>query len=175
MLTYEPNHKVENSIILYICVSQVTKFLTKMDNTDTHGNQGTSETLLRCNGECPQPKKEPKTAQREELKKPEEPDVDTPLLPAPLDGGWGWVILAASFFCAAVIEGNITLMGVILPHLLEHFDGSRAKTTFAGSLMIGGFLMSGKCHRSEILNKNEVKHQKRKCVLFILFVLEAAK
>ncbi|ELU10706.1 hypothetical protein CAPTEDRAFT_191074 [Capitella teleta] len=76
-------------------------------------------------------------------KQDSEEDSLTALLPAPLDGGWGWVVLAASFVCSAVVEGLITLLGILLPDLLSHFGGTRAKTTIAGSLMTGSFLLTG--------------------------------
>ena len=116
------------------------------DEVGEHGTQPVdTDTLLHCNGVCHQEVEEPSNKQPktgEETQSLEDPN-DAPLLPAPLDGGWGWVILAASFVCAAAVEGTITLFGVILPHLLDHYGESRAKTTVAGSMMIGGFLMSG--------------------------------
>lgn len=83
-------------------------------------------------------------------KQDSEEDSLTALLPAPLDGGWGWVVLAASFVCSAVVEGLITLLGILLPDLLSHFGGTRAKTTIAGSLMTGSFLLTGQCHHDVV-------------------------
>ena len=46
-------------------------------------------------------------------------------LPAPPDGGWGWVIVAASFLCNFVLDGIAYSFGVLLPPLVEYFDSSR--------------------------------------------------
>ena len=60
------------------------------------------------------------------------------------DGGWGWVVVFASFVCQAIIEGLLCVFGLLLPHLLDHYESGRGKTALAGSLMAGMFLMSGK-------------------------------
>ena len=59
------------------------------------------------------------------------------------DDEWGWVVVFASFVCQAIIEGLLCVFGLLLPHLLDHFDAGRGKTALAGSLMAGMFLMSG--------------------------------
>ena len=59
------------------------------------------------------------------------------------DGGWGWVVVFASFVCQAIIEGLLCVFGQILPDLLEVYGAGRGTTALAGSLMPGMFLMSG--------------------------------
>ena len=75
-------------------------------------------------------------------------DVNVPaashLPPLPPDGGYGWVVVFACFCCNGIVEGSVGSFGVFLPHFTEAFSSSRAKATIAGSLLIGGFLISGK-------------------------------
>ena len=62
----------------------------------------------------------------------------------PPDGGWGWVVVFASFVCASVVDGVCNSFGIFLPHFMTYFGESRAKTSLAGSFMAGGFLSTGK-------------------------------
>ena len=54
-------------------------------------------------------------------------DVCVPLveLPPPPDGGWGWVIVFASFMCNLILDGIAYTFGVLLNPLVEHFDSNR--------------------------------------------------
>ena len=64
-------------------------------------------------------------------------------LPLPPDGGWGWVIVLCCFLCNGMVDGMCSTFGIFLPHFLDAFGDSRAKTTIAGSLMAGGFMLTG--------------------------------
>jgi len=64
-------------------------------------------------------------------------------VPAAPDGGWGWVIIIISFVCCAVVDGMCSVFGVLLPGLVYYFEESTAKTALAGSVLAGGFLLSG--------------------------------
>lgn len=62
----------------------------------------------------------------------------------PPDGGWGWVVVAASFYCCAVIDGFSSVVGILLPKLIDHYEGTSASTmALSGSLYAGMFLLSG--------------------------------
>ncbi|KDR16896.1 hypothetical protein L798_08639, partial [Zootermopsis nevadensis] len=61
----------------------------------------------------------------------------------PPDGGWGWVIVAASFFCNLVVDGIIFAFGMFLSDISEAFDESKAKVSIIGSLLAGFYLMVG--------------------------------
>ena len=39
--------------------------------------------------------------------------------PAPPDGGWGWVVVAASFICLCVLDGAAYTFGIFLDPLIE--------------------------------------------------------
>lgn len=61
----------------------------------------------------------------------------------PPDGGWGWVIVAASFFCNLVVDGIIFAFGMFLNDISQAFDESKAKVSIIGSLLAGFYLMVG--------------------------------
>lgn len=69
-------------------------------------------------------------------------EVPPTLVVAP-DGGWGWVVVAVSFLCAAVVDGLGAVFGILLPHLVTYYDQSSSRTAFAGSLLAGGFQLFG--------------------------------
>ncbi len=50
---------------------------------------------------------------RDELKHYDE-DIGEVLAPAPPDGGWGWVVCAASFVCNMILDGIAYSFGVLL-------------------------------------------------------------
>lgn len=54
-------------------------------------------------------------------------DIVVPLveLPPPPDGGWGWVVVFASFMCNLILDGIAYTFGVLLNPLVEHFDSNR--------------------------------------------------
>lgn len=61
----------------------------------------------------------------------------------PPDGGWGWVVVAASFCCNMVVDGIIYSFGMFLGVISESFDESKAKVSLVGSLLSGFYLMEG--------------------------------
>lgn len=61
----------------------------------------------------------------------------------PPDGGWGWVIVAASFFCNLVVDGIIFSFGMLLSDIGRAFDVSKAEVSIVGSLLAGFYLMVG--------------------------------
>lgn len=65
----------------------------------------------------------------------------------PPDGGWGWVVVAASFCCNMVVDGIIYSFGMFLGVISESFDESKAKVSLVGSLLSGFYLMEGKFYR----------------------------
>ncbi|XP_043218208.1 monocarboxylate transporter 12-like [Amphibalanus amphitrite] len=61
----------------------------------------------------------------------------------PPDGGWGWVIVAASFMCNAIVDGFIFSFGVLLLPLVDEFGESKSKTAWIGSILSGFYLIAG--------------------------------
>ncbi|XP_063991262.1 monocarboxylate transporter 14 [Diachasmimorpha longicaudata] len=61
----------------------------------------------------------------------------------PPDGGWGWVIVAASFMCNLIVDGIIFSFGVFLPHISRDLNISEPSVALVGSLQTGFYLMAG--------------------------------
>ncbi|XP_043278418.1 uncharacterized protein [Venturia canescens] len=61
----------------------------------------------------------------------------------PPDGGWGWVIVAASFMCNLFVDGIISSFGIFLTQISESFGETRARVALVGSLQTGFYLMAG--------------------------------
>ncbi|KAK0072459.1 hypothetical protein PV326_014441, partial [Microctonus aethiopoides] len=61
----------------------------------------------------------------------------------PPDGGWGWVIVAASFMCNLVVDGIIFSFGVMLNHIVDAFNVTKSSVALVGSLQSGFYLMAG--------------------------------
>ncbi len=64
-------------------------------------------------------------------------------VPAPPDGGYGWVIVFASFVCNLVLDGITCTFGVFLPQMAESFQAGKGSVAWAGSLLCGGSLCIG--------------------------------
>lgn len=52
------------------------------------------------------------------------------------DGGWGWVIVGASFFAHMIADGCGFSFGVLFGELLEVFKESKSRTAWVGSLFV---------------------------------------
>lgn len=67
----------------------------------------------------------------------------------PPDGGWGWVIVSASFFIQFLCYGSPLAVGVLYVEWLDVFDEGKGKTAWVGSLAAGvGLLASPLCSAS---------------------------
>ena len=61
----------------------------------------------------------------------------------PPDGGWGWVIVAASFMCNLVVDGIMFSFGTFQSHIQAEFQTSASKVALTNSLQTGFYLMAG--------------------------------
>lgn len=61
----------------------------------------------------------------------------------PPDGGWGWVVVFASFITYMIADGVTFSFGVLYVDFLEHFKESKSKTAWVGSLFMGVPLLAG--------------------------------
>lgn len=61
----------------------------------------------------------------------------------PPDGGWGWVIVAASFMVNLIADGVTFSFGVIYVEFLKYFGEGKSKTAWIGSLFIAMPMISG--------------------------------
>ncbi|XP_071454653.1 uncharacterized protein [Hetaerina americana] len=65
------------------------------------------------------------------------------MLPPPPDGGYGWVIVFASFLCNMVVDGIAYTFGVFLGEFVIYFGEGKGKTAWVGSLLSGMYLSAG--------------------------------
>ncbi|XP_063825156.1 monocarboxylate transporter 14-like [Ostrinia nubilalis] len=68
------------------------------------------------------------------------PPEQAPQIP---DGGWGWVVVAASFLIATVADGLAFSYGLIHEKFILYFGKSEAETSLIGSLFISVPLIAG--------------------------------
>ncbi|KAL0112510.1 hypothetical protein PUN28_012080 [Cardiocondyla obscurior] len=61
----------------------------------------------------------------------------------PPDGGWGWVVVAASFMVNLIADGITFSFGVIYVEFLNYFGEGKSKTAWIGSLFLAMPLLSG--------------------------------
>eukprot|EP00095_Tigriopus_kingsejongensis_P000176 snap_masked-scaffold487_size158652-processed-gene-0.19 protein:Tk00176 transcript:snap_masked-scaffold487_size158652-processed-gene-0.19-mRNA-1 annotation:"monocarboxylate transporter " len=62
---------------------------------------------------------------------------------APPDGGWGWIVVGASFCLNLILNGIIFSFGILLTPLSEYFQVKRSTVAWAGGAVTGLFLASG--------------------------------
>lgn len=63
--------------------------------------------------------------------------------PAPPDGGWGWVVVAAAFFVNLIADGITFSFGVIYVDFLAYFGAGKSNTSWIGSLFMAMPLLLG--------------------------------
>lgn len=71
------------------------------------------------------------------------PEIQPPQPSVP-DGGYGWVIVFASFLCNFIVDGIGNSFGVFLPYYVAAFGVSTGSVSWAGSLLCGGYLCMGR-------------------------------
>lgn len=59
------------------------------------------------------------------------------------DGGWGWVVVFASFVIQIIADGVANAHGIIFVELLQVYGESKGKTAWVGSVFSGIPLISG--------------------------------
>lgn len=64
-------------------------------------------------------------------------------IPDPPDGGWGWVVMVASFFNNFIVDGISYGFGVYLKEYLDFFSSTRGETSLANALLCGVYLLVG--------------------------------
>ncbi|KAL3273689.1 hypothetical protein HHI36_015119 [Cryptolaemus montrouzieri] len=61
----------------------------------------------------------------------------------PPDGGWGWVIVAASFMVNLIADGITFSFGIIFMEFVDYFNEDRGTTAVVGGLFMAMPLLSG--------------------------------
>ncbi|XP_073955596.1 monocarboxylate transporter 9 isoform X2 [Choristoneura fumiferana] len=64
-------------------------------------------------------------------------------LPPPPDGGYGWVVVFASFMCNLIVDGIAYTFGIFLPELVTYFGEGKGTVAWIGSLLSGVYLAAG--------------------------------
>ena len=64
-------------------------------------------------------------------------------LPEALDGGYGWLVLAASFSVNFIVNGTCFSIGIIYLEFLDYFGDSKSKTSWVSSVINGTYLFMG--------------------------------
>lgn len=69
--------------------------------------------------------------------------LDPEVIKAP-DGGYGWIVVFASFMCNFTVDGICYTFGLFLPYFMTEFHSGKAITALAGSLLSGCYMTAGK-------------------------------
>ncbi|RZC42356.1 uncharacterized protein BDFB_003190, partial [Asbolus verrucosus] len=64
-------------------------------------------------------------------------------LPPPPDGGYGWVVVFASFMCNMIVDGIAYTFGIFLTEMVDYYEETKGKTAWVGSLLSGMYLSVG--------------------------------
>eukprot|EP00092_Neocalanus_flemingeri_P022081 GFUD01023950.1.p1 GENE.GFUD01023950.1~~GFUD01023950.1.p1 ORF type:complete len:442 (-),score=61.43 GFUD01023950.1:20-1345(-) len=56
---------------------------------------------------------------------------------------WGCLVVLASFYCIAILDGVGYTTGILLDSFLQELGGGRAEVSLAGSLQVGVYCLSG--------------------------------
>ncbi|XP_005109624.2 uncharacterized protein LOC101862144 isoform X3 [Aplysia californica] len=64
-------------------------------------------------------------------------------IPAAPDGGWGWLIMIASFCCIMIVDGVCFSFGVLVPEYIRVFNVSHTQVGWVGSTLAGSYLLVG--------------------------------
>lgn len=70
-------------------------------------------------------------------------DSVTKYIPTPPDGGWGWVVVVASFVNHIIVDGVAFTFGIFYMEFMKYFQSSKSETALVGSLLAGFYLMAG--------------------------------
>lgn len=92
-----------------------------------------ADSCLQQAGEGQQAMAAPSTRQRHV--------TPTPVAP---DGGFGWVVTAASFLIMVIVDGVCFCYGVFFTEFVDYFGASKAKTSWVGSVLNGSYMTVGK-------------------------------
>ena len=72
------------------------------------------------------------------------------------DGGWGWVVVLASFMCLCVLDGAAYTFGVFIDPLIEEMGGGRGQTSVAGKGYFLWYLLVFICYKYKCQGANKI-------------------
>ncbi|XP_026846740.1 monocarboxylate transporter 12 [Drosophila persimilis] len=70
-------------------------------------------------------------------------EMDLERMPTPPDGGWGWVVVFASFMIHIVTDGMTYSFGIFYNEFLDYFKEGKGYTAWIASIMVGVTFSSG--------------------------------
>ncbi|KAI8779594.1 uncharacterized protein LOC106064073 [Biomphalaria glabrata] len=62
---------------------------------------------------------------------------------SPPDGGWGWLVVIASFICNMIVDGVCFSFGIVSPEFQKTFGVNHEKVGWVGSSLAGCYLLVG--------------------------------
>lgn len=68
------------------------------------------------------------------------------------DGGWGWMVVFAAFYCNIIVDGIAYSFGMLIKDMVNAFHESEATITVVGSLLNGFYLIAGNIFSTRVLN-----------------------
>ena len=74
---------------------------------------------------------------------PTDIEIEELTLPLTPDGGWGWMVVVATFVSNLIVDGVAYTFGIIMPELINYFGSSKGKTALVGSMVSGFYLIVG--------------------------------
>lgn len=72
-----------------------------------------------------------------------EAEQEVKTMPTPPDGGWGWMVVFASFMIHVLADGFTYTFGIYFVHLMLYYKASAAATSWIASILVGVTLGSG--------------------------------
>lgn len=84
-----------------------------------------------------------RNSQASRIKNSTQEDIVYTLVVIPPDGGWGWVVLAASFLINFIMDGTIYSLGLFLEEIAEYMGTYPTRVAYASSILIGVNLLTG--------------------------------
>ncbi|GJQ77080.1 hypothetical protein Trydic_g23651 [Trypoxylus dichotomus] len=84
-----------------------------------------------------------KSLKKEKQKKKNGQVAGVTYVVVPPDGGWGWVIVLASFICNFVAEGTMYSYGLLLEDIAIGLQTTTTNVSLANSLMTGFYFLFG--------------------------------
>lgn len=70
-------------------------------------------------------------------------DGPTATVVVPPDGGWGWVVMIASFSCNVIVDGIVMSAGLFKEDIGKEFGASKSAVALVCSLLGGFYLIAG--------------------------------
>ncbi|XP_044006609.1 monocarboxylate transporter 3 isoform X2 [Aphidius gifuensis] len=64
-------------------------------------------------------------------------------IPPPPDGGYGWIVVFASFMCNMIVDGIAYTFGIFKESYMKTYDISEGEVAWVGSILAGMYLIAG--------------------------------